>query len=306
MPINAHPEFLAAEKEYLNAHTTEERIEKLKKMISLAPGHKGAENLRAQLKTRLKKLQQQIEKSKKSKGTTKKGIKKGEMQAAIIGFTNSGKSTLLTQLTNSKPLIAEYAYSTTEPILGTLKYTGTNIQLIEIPAIESEYYDKGIVNTTDTIIILVKNFEQIKEIEKILEKSIGKKIIAFNLMENQSSEQIRKIKETLKSKRYKDFVIINTKTNYNLDIFQDLLFKSFNKIRIYTKEPEISMEKKSNRPIILNPESTIKEAAEKILKGFSSKIIQTRIWGPSSKFPGQKVSLKHQLKDLDTLEFKTR
>ena len=55
MPINAHPEYLAAEKEYHSAYTLEEKIEKLKKMIALAPKHKGAENLRKQLKTRLKK-----------------------------------------------------------------------------------------------------------------------------------------------------------------------------------------------------------------------------------------------------------
>ena len=66
MPINAHPEFTAAEGEYLNAKTLEERIEKLKKMISYAPAHKGSENLRAQLKTRLKKLQEQAIKQKKS------------------------------------------------------------------------------------------------------------------------------------------------------------------------------------------------------------------------------------------------
>ena len=66
MPINAHPDYIAAEKEYILAQTLEERIEKLKRMISLAPSHKGAENLRAQLKTRLKKFQLQLEKSKKA------------------------------------------------------------------------------------------------------------------------------------------------------------------------------------------------------------------------------------------------
>ena len=56
MPINASPEYGAAKKEYLAAYTIEEKIEKLKKMISLAPSHKGAENLRAQLRLKLAKL----------------------------------------------------------------------------------------------------------------------------------------------------------------------------------------------------------------------------------------------------------
>ena len=50
----------------------------------------------------------------------------------------------------------------------------------------------------------------------------------------------------------------------------------------------------------------VKDVAEKILKGFSNKVVETKIWGPSSKFPGQKVGLNHKLIDLDVVEFKTR
>jgi len=46
--------------------------------------------------------------------------------------------------------------------------------------------------------------------------------------------------------------------------------------------------------------------AEKILKGFSEKVKETKIWGPSSKFPGQIVGLNHKLRDLDVVEFKTK
>ena len=68
MPINAHPEYLAAEREYLAAQTTEQKIVKLKKMIAVAPKHKGAENLLKQLKTRLKKLKYSKEKESKTAG----------------------------------------------------------------------------------------------------------------------------------------------------------------------------------------------------------------------------------------------
>ena len=74
-------------------------------------------------------------------------------------------------------------------------------------------------------------------------------------------------------------------------------------MRIYAKEPG---KEKAKKPIILNPESTIKDVAEKILKGFSSKIKETRIWGPSSKYPGQVVGLSHIMKDMDVVEFKTK
>jgi len=56
----------------------------------------------------------------------------------------------------------------------------------------------------------------------------------------------------------------------------------------------------------MKPDSILKDVAEKILKGFSKKVKETRIWGPSSKFAGQKIGLQHKLKDLDVVEFKTR
>lgn len=303
MPINAHPDYLFAEKEYFQAQTLEEKIEKLKKMISYAPKHKGGENLRAQLKTRLKKFQQQLDKNKKSKKTSI-GIKKADMQAVIIGRTNSGKSTLLTLLTNAQPKISEIKITTTNPIIGMMKFAQTQTQIIENPAIDSDYYDKGLTNTADTILILVNSIEEIKEIEKQLGKAKGKKIIIFNIKERYYCEpETRKIEETLKSKRYKNWILIDTKDKWNIEELKSKIFNSFDNIRVYTKEPG---KERSPRPIIMKPNSTVYNVAEKILKGFSRNVVETKIWGPSSKFAGQKVGLKHKLKDLDVVEFKTR
>ncbi len=299
MPINAHPDYIAAEGEYLQAKTLEEKIEKLKKMIALSPKHKGSENLRAQLKTRLKKFQQQLEKSKKSGKRNSIGIKKQDMQAVIVGKTNSGKSTLLSLLTNAEPVISEIKFTTIHPAIGMMNYAGTQIQLIENPAIDSDYYDRGLANTTDTILILVNKIEEILEIEKRLEKAVGKRIIVFNNKNNLNESFLRKISATLQSKKY-NFIIINLK---NIDELKEKIFQSFDKIRIFTKEPG---KEKSQKPIIMKPNSTIFDVAEKILKGFSKNVIETKIWGPSSKFAGQKVGLNHKLKDMDVVEFKTR
>ena len=307
MPINAHPEYIAAEGEYLQAQTLEEQIEKLKKMISLCPSHKSAENLRAQLKTRLKKLLEKKERVKKSRGGKKSGIKKEEMQAVIIGKTNTGKSSLLKSLTNVKPEISigEFTKFTTKfPIIGMMPFSNVKIQLIENPAIGSEFYDKGLTNTADTLLILITGIEQLKEIEPYLEKTNAKKIIIFNKSDLLDKDKKRKIEATLKSK-YKNYesMIISTKTNENIEKLKEKIFHSFSKIRVFTKEPG---KPKSEKPIILNQDSSIKDVAEKIFHGFSEKIKEARITGPSSKFSNQIVSLNHKLKDLDVVEFKTK
>jgi hypothetical protein len=302
MPINAHPEFTAAEGEYLKAATLEEKIEKLKKMISYAPAHKGGENLRAQLKTRLKKFQEQIAKQKKSGKSSKIGIKKEDMQAVIVGKTNSGKSSLLNLLTKAKTEMSSNKFTTITPKIGMMHYATTNIQLIEIPPIDSEFYDKGVVYTADTILILINSLDELKGVEEQL-RTNGKKIIVLNKIDLLSEQEKRKIKANLSSKRY-NFALISSKTLEGIEELKEKIFQSFDKLRIYTKEP--GREPDKNRPMILQPGSTVKDVAEKILKGFYLRVKQIKIWGPSSKFPGQIVGLNHKIKDSDIVEFKTK
>ena len=54
----------------------------------------------------------------------------------IVGFPNSGKSTLLTKLTNSRAKIANYPFTTKDPTLGILKLDeGMGVVIAEIPGI---------------------------------------------------------------------------------------------------------------------------------------------------------------------------
>ena len=332
---NQSPFYKKAELKFLSAQTNEEKLEALEEMIKECPKHKSSEKMLANLKTRQIKLKEKLAKEKKSKKRgSRAGIKKEDMQAIILGKTSVGKSLILKQLTNVLPKISLSPlekFTTKKPIVGIMHHLGTNIQLVEIPAIESEYYDKGLVHTADTILIVITNLEQLKEVEPLANESHAKKIIVFN-QTNQTQNELRKISATLQSKKY-NFVFVDAQNfssdfarqnfvraegddgregtgsernlkNENLEELKEKIFQSFDKIRVYTKEPGKPVDK--NRPIILELNSTVKDAAEKILHGFSKQVKQTKIWGPSSKFSGQITGLTHKLKDLDVVEFKTK
>jgi len=299
---NQSPFYQKAEAKFIDAQTDEERLKYLEEMIKECPKHKSSEKMLANLKTRYKKLKSQAEKSRRSGKSSKKGIKKETMQAVIVGFTNSGKSSLLKSLTNFEPKISPHKFTTKTPSIGTLNYKNMNIQLIEAPAFNSEFYDRGLANTADTLLILVKDLEEIEKIRKGLEKARGKKIIIFN---NKHKLNVRKISATLQSKKH-DFTLIDLNDFENIEELKEKIFKSFGRIRIFTKEPGKEFNRKTSRPLVLNPDSTINDAAEKILHGFSKKVKESFVTGPSGKFPNQKVGMKHVLKDLDVVEFKTR
>ncbi len=301
MPINAHPEYINAEAEYYQASAPEDRLLALEKMMRFLPKHKGAETLRKNIRTRYKKLKQELEKTKK-KRSGKKGIRKEDLQAVIVGLTNSGKSSLLKTLTNAQPKIASYGFTTTNPEIGTLNYQGCNIQIIDLPPLASENFDKGIVNNADTILVVVEKIHEIKPLlERIKQNKNAKKIIAFNKIDLYNKETKRKILETLRSKRH-NFVLISCRTTKGIEDLKEKIFKSFNILRIYTKKQG---KKQDNVPVIIKPNSTLKDVAEKILHGYSKTVKYAKISGPSSKFANQKVGLSHIIKDKDVVEFIT-
>lgn len=302
MPINASYEYTNAEKLYDRAKTLEEKIAALEEMIRHAPAHKGGENLRAELRNRLKRFTEKQEKAKSTGKTTRKSIKKEGFQCVLIGLPNSGKSALLAKLTNAKPKISANPFSTKQPEVGTMNYRGIKSQIVDLPSIGSEFFDIGTANTADCIILVVENLGDIEKISPLLAKAHGKRIVAVSKSDLLDETQKRKLAETIKSRKIPG-IIISAITEEGIEDLQRKIFSETGMIRVYTKEPG---KPPSPDPVALPRNSTVKDVAESILKGFSQKVKETRITGPSSKFPNQRVGLSHILKDKDIVEFKTK
>lgn len=302
IPANASPEFGHAEKKFYAAKTDEERLSALEEMIRTMPQHKSAEAMRANLRTRYKKLQEKLEtKKKKGKSGGKEGIKKGDLQIVLIGLTNSGKSSVLSALTNAKPGISQVEYQTKTAMLGTLDYTGVKVQIVDLPSIESEYFDSGISNTADSLMVIITNPKELGKIAPLIEKSIGERIIVLNKIDLLLESERRRMTSQLQSKKF-NFISFSAKTKENINELKQKIWESFHKIRVYTKQPGKAQD---IDPVIMNPNSTLKDVAEKIFHGLFSRVKETRVTGPSSKFPNQKVGLDHVLKDKDIVEFRT-
>lgn len=190
MPINARPEYFKAEKKYHEASTTQEKIVAMEEVLRTAPSHKSSENLRAELKQRLAKLRSQLEKSRqvgKGKGTQITVKREGAAQVILASITNAGKSSLLAALTNAKPTIAAYEYTTKKPEFGIMGYEGVNIQLVEMPAIFYSYAYKGdgpayfsIMRNADLIIFLVDTTQNEREQLRVLHSEFEKAQIRLN------------------------------------------------------------------------------------------------------------------------------
>lgn len=191
MPVNAPAEYFVAEQKFQSAKSREEKIAALEEMIRLLPKHHGSEQMHAQLKSKLAKLKKE---GLAKKGAVKRGItKEGEAQVCLVGLTNSGKSSLIATLTEAKPEISRYPYTTTKPVVGMLDYKGVKIQLVEIPStFDSEYI--SIVRSADAVAIVAKEGSDLEKVRKILDDNFVRTKIIFV---NPFSEKPADIKEKI-------------------------------------------------------------------------------------------------------------
>ncbi len=149
MPANLPLQYFKAEQRHLQARTLEERILATEELIRLAPKHKGTEKLLRMLKRRLAKLRQELlvkQARRVGRGGPSFAVKKeGAAQIALVGAPNSGKSTLLHQLTAARPKIDNYPFTTWRPVPGMMQFEDVQIQLVEVPAvIEGSSLGKGL------------------------------------------------------------------------------------------------------------------------------------------------------------------
>ncbi|MDD5254034.1 MAG: TGS domain-containing protein [Candidatus Nanoarchaeia archaeon] len=275
MPINAGLEFGKAERKFHEASTVQEKLETLKEMYRTAPKHKSSEGLLKEIKTKIAKYKELVDKEKKQKKgkKAKYSIKKeGAATVVLAGTTNSGKSTLLKKLTNSNPLISEYPFTTQEPEIGVMDYKGIKIQIIEVPAI-------------------VKDFENTKN--GLAFMSIIRISNLVILMYNNEAER----KLLYNELRDEKLNILEYKKQQNLP---DIIWEKLNLIKVYTKQPQ---KEKDYPPIALPKGSTVKDVAEKVHKDFIKKFKFARVWGKFVKFEGAQVGLNYILHDEDVLEF---
>ncbi len=120
-------------------------------------------------------------------------------------------------------------------------------------------------------------------------------IVIFNKIDMIPKEELEKLKKAY----FPDLCISAQKENHIGDL-KDLIFNKLNLMRIYLKEPAKEADLKV--PLIMSVNCNVRDVCNKLHRDFVKKFKFARVWGKSAKFGGQKLMLKHRLKDSDILE----
>ena len=160
----------------------------------------------------------------------------------IIGMPNSGKSSLLSALTNARPKIANYPFTTINPNLGVTNYENNEVTLADIPGLIEGAHEgiglgdkflrhiercKSILHLIDiTNDNLLGNYSKVrKELFKYSNKLVKKReIIVFNKIDMINGEEINKKIDIFKKKIKKKIFTISALKRIGLKTIKKNLF----------------------------------------------------------------------------------
>ena len=325
MPANLTPQYLEAEANFKQAKTIPEKIKALEIMMAIIPKHKGTEKIRAQLKSRMAKLKEELQR-RPTIGRTEQAYtikREGAAQVVLLGLPNSGKSSLFSQVTHAFSEVAEYPFTTQKPIPGMMKFENIQIQLVDTPPIQLDHIEPGLSNlirNADALLLIIDLTEdpafqmeilqgELKQMKieivgkgpiHSLEAGWGsqKTLLLGNKCDVSNAMEGYRIFET----RFKDtFLIlpISAKEGMNCEELKKEVYQLLDIIRVYTKAP--GGESDLTEPVVLKKRSTVGDVALSIHKDFFAKLRYAKIWG-SGKFGGQMVKRDHQVNEGDVIE----
>ncbi len=376
---------------YLEARTTEEKIRALEEFLSAVPKHKGTENLVAWVRRKLSELREELEDSRRrrSGGPSFFVEKHGVAQVLLLGFTQSGKSSLFNALTNAKSAVTGLPYTTMSPVPGMMPFEDVQIQLVDAPpfvpgassgkvswgarlvglarnadallvvldatadpleqyrCVLGELEEAGIVlrkprgrvqverskayqgirlvrmgrivdGTEDDVRKLLESYRvygalvkiygevSLDDVEKALfESAVYKPSLALlNKVDAVDSATLGRHIEGLRAANpHVQVVPVSAVTKEGLDLIPKAVFSILELIRVYTKEP--NSREPSREPLVLPRGSSVEDAVRMLREEYLKYFKYARVWGPSAKYPGERVGLSHALSDGDVIEIRT-
>ena len=178
----------------------------------------------------------------------------------IIGFPNAGKSTLLAKVTNAKPTIGSYAFTTLSPKIGVVKLTpGEQFIIAEIPGIiQGASKGKGMgneflshVDRTKVLLILIDGSNRkniftyynvlLNELKEYSPELLNKKrIIAINKIDQWKIKRKKELREKFEKLGEKVFFISAATGEGVKELLEELygLVSSINQNYIEEETPE--------------------------------------------------------------------
>ncbi len=321
MPANLTPVYRAAEAQYRAARTLEERRAALEEMLATIPKHKGTEKLQADIKRKLARIRQEVERRVSPKKHTIHVEPEGAAQVVLLGQPNSGKSSLLGALTHAQPGIAEYPFTTTRPQPGMMRFEDVQIQLVDLPPVTADHMESWLPNVVqgadgalivadpsragvlEAVEMVCERLEavHIQLVGELPEDSDPRDIALPTVLVANKADLVGKGDIEVLEELWQDRFPVFRFSSVGKPEVQQLkvaVWRMLDLVRVYTKKPGQKADRRD--PFVLPRGSTVADLAAHIHGDLAEKMNYARVWG--GKVDGQRVGRDFELRDRDVME----
>jgi small GTP-binding protein len=229
--------------------------------------------------------------------------REGAAQVALVGPPNAGKSSLLQALSAIQIKTGDYAFTTTRPVPALTRIGGVLVQLVEIPGlIEGAHEDRGggrallgVLRGADAVVYCHAAGAPPDELRVVMSEVATAGIELPALLAATKTDEAPP-----GAVEFSDLpcVGVSVLDDASLDALRQAVWLLTGLVRVYLGrggEPD-------GDPLALNPPVTVARVADDIHHDVGARAKGARVWGPSARFPGQRVGLAHELADGDVVE----
>jgi ribosome-interacting GTPase 1 len=342
MPANLSPEYKAAADAFRKARDPAERLEHLREMLRVIPKHKGTDHLQADLKRRIKELDEELAGPKRggARGGPALVIRpEGAAQVALLGAPNAGKSLLHDRLTGSGARSGPYPFTTQYPEPGMLRWQDVHFQLVDLPAIDAGHPVPWLTSTLQSadaclLVVDLADPDCVQQVTAVQDELARRKVSLVTRWPadaaGEAAEPTLASEEDVFALRLPTLLLANKAdlldhADTDLEVLAELEEPHFPALLVSAQTGvglgqlgewlwrQLGLVRvytkapgkpaERDRPFTLRAgEHTVEDAARLVHRDMARTLKYARVWGRSVTADGQHVGREHRLADGDVLE----
>jgi uncharacterized protein len=234
--------------------------------------------------------------------------REGAAQIALVGPPNAGKSSLLQALSRIQIKTGDYAFTTTRPVAASTRIEGVLVQLVEIPGLIEGASDGrgggrallGVLRGADAVVLCHDASAPPDALDAVRAELAAAGIeppavLAATKLDEAPRDAVARLAAAYPELEVVGVSVLDEET---LAMFRAVLWHLTGLVRVYLRRDHET----DDEPVALEPPARVEDVARAIHGELGAACGGAHVWGPSARFPGQRVGRGHVVADGDTVE----